>query len=82
MRDSITSARRAVGLDPGIATAHTAQVLDETGAVVTKRRVFPTVESVTELAQAALAGEPEGVRLEVAIEPTGPAWLVAVESRW
>jgi DNA invertase Pin-like site-specific DNA recombinase len=67
--------RRIVGLDLGIATAHTAQVLDETGRVVAKRRVVPTVESFTELERAALAGAPEGVTLELVIEPTGPAWL-------
>lgn len=75
MHDAITPVRRVVGLDLGIATAHTAQVLDETGAVVAKRRVVPTVESFIDLEQAALAGAPQGTRLEVVIEPTGPAWL-------
>jgi transposase len=50
-------------------------VLDETGSIVAKRRVVPTVESFTELERAALAGAPEGVTLELVIEPTGPAWL-------
>jgi transposase len=67
--------RRIVGLDLGIATAHTAQVLDETSRIVAKRRVVPTVESFTELERAALAGAPAGVTLELVIEPTGPAWL-------
>jgi transposase len=73
MHDS--TVRRIVGLDLGIATAHTAQVLDETGHVVAKRRVVPTVESFTELERTALAGAPAGVTLELVIEPTGPAWL-------
>lgn len=67
--------RRLVGLDLGIATAHTARVLDEGARVVAKRRVVPTTESFEALEQAALAGAPEGVPLEVVIEPTGPAWL-------
>ncbi len=75
MHDVITTVRRVVGLDLGVATAHTAQVLDEAGAVVAKRRVVPTVESFTDLEQAVLTGAPDGTRLEVVIEPTGPAWL-------
>lgn len=39
-----------------------------------KRKAWPTVESLTAV-EAALAGCPEGSRLEVVIEPTGPAWL-------
>src|SRR5207248_6471285 len=35
----------------------------------------PTVESLTAVEAAALAGCMEGTRLEVVIEPTGPAWL-------
>lgn len=75
MHDIVPQARRVVGLDLGIATAHTAQVLDEAGRVVAKRRVVPTVDSFADLEQAALAGAPAGTRLEVVIEPTGPAWL-------
>lgn len=67
--------RRIIGLDLGIASAHTARVLDETGKVVTKRRALPTVESLGALEEAALAGAPEGTVLEVVMEPTGPAWL-------
>lgn len=76
MHDTITTtARRVVGLDLGIATAHTAQVLDEAGTIIAKRRVVPTVESFTDLEQAALVGAPTDITLEVVIEPTGPAWL-------
>lgn len=70
-----SSMRRIVGLDLGVATAHTAHVLDATGEVITKRRVVPTVEGFTALEQAALAGAEPGTRLEVVIEPTGAAWL-------
>ena len=67
--------RRLVGIDLGIASAHTVRVLDEAGQVVAKRKAWPTVESLTGLEAAALAGCPEGTRLEVVMEPTGPAWL-------
>lgn len=67
--------RRLVGIDLGIATAHTVRVLDEAGATVAKRKAVPTVESLTEIETVALAGCDEGTRLEVVMEPTGPAWL-------
>ncbi len=67
--------RRLVGIDLGIATAHTVRVLDGQGATVAKRRAWPTVESLAAVEAAALAGCPDGTRLEVVIEPTGPAWL-------
>lgn len=74
MHDQILS-RRLVGLDLGVATAHTAHVLDETTQVIAKRRVTPTVDGFAALEAAALAGAAPGTRLEVVIEPTGPAWL-------
>lgn len=67
--------RRIIGLDLGVASAHTAQVLDEQLQVVAKRRVVPTVDGFTALEEAALAGAAAGTRLEVVIEPTGAAWL-------
>ena len=67
--------RRLVGIDLGIASAHTVRVLDGEGSAVAKRKAWPTVESLTELEEAALAGCPDGVCLEVVVEPTGPAWL-------
>jgi transposase len=67
--------RRLVGIDLGIATAHTVRVLDGEGTVVAKRKAWPTAESLAEAERAALDGCPEGTRLEVVIEPTGPAWL-------
>jgi transposase len=67
--------RRLVGIDLGIASAHTVRVLDGTGGTVAKRKAWPTVESLTEIEAAVLAGCPEGTRLEVVMEPTGPAWL-------
>lgn len=67
--------RRLVGIDLGIASAHTVRVLDETGETVAKRKAWPTVESLDDIEAAALAGTPAGTRLEVVVEPTGPAWL-------
>ena len=67
--------RRLVGIDLGIASAHTVRVLDGEGNVIAKRKAWPTVESLTEVETAALAGCPAGTRLEVIVEPTGPAWL-------
>lgn len=69
------TARRLVGIDLGIASAHTVRVLDEAGEPVAKRKAWPTVESLAEVEAAALAGCPQGTRLEVVMEPTGPAWL-------
>lgn len=69
------NARRLVGIDLGIASAHTVRVLDGEGNTVAKRKAWPTVESLGEVEAAALAGCPEGTRLEVVVEPTGPAWL-------
>src|SRR5438270_9726894 len=66
--------RRLVGIDLGIATAHTVRVLDGEGTIMAKRKAWPTAESLTAVEAAALAGCPEGTRLEVMIEPTGPAW--------
>jgi transposase len=70
-----TTSRRLVGIDLGIASAHTVRVLDEAGQTVAKRKAWPTVQSLTEIEAAALAGTPEETRLEVIVEPTGPAWL-------
>jgi transposase len=67
--------RRLVGIDLGIASAHTVRVLDGEGTTLAKRKALPTVESLTQIEAAALEGTPAGVRLEVVIEPTGPAWL-------
>jgi transposase len=67
--------RRLVGIDLGVATAHTVRVLDGEGRIVAKRKAWPTAESLTAVEAAALAGCPEETRLEVVIEPTGPAWL-------
>jgi transposase len=67
--------RRLVGIDLGIASAHTVRVLDGEGTTLAKRKALPTVESLTEIETAALEGTPAGSRLEVVIEPTGPAWL-------
>ena len=68
-------ARRLVGVDLGIASAHTVRVLAEDGREVCRRRCEPTVASLTAIEAAALAGAPAGTRLEVVLEPTGPAWL-------
>jgi transposase len=67
--------RRLVGIDLGIASAHTVRVPDEGGREVFRRRCEPTVVSLTAIETAALAGAVAGTRLEVVFEPTGPAWL-------
>ena len=67
--------RRLVGIDLGIASAHTVRVLDGEGNTIAKRKAFPTVDSLTEVETAALSGCPPSTRLEVVVEPTGPAWL-------
>lgn len=67
--------RRIVGLDLGIATDHTAVIVDGTATELARRRVQPTRASLEGLREAALTGAPEGTRVEVVIEPTGPAWL-------
>jgi hypothetical protein len=54
--------RRLVGIDLGITTAHTVRVLDGEGAIVAKRKAWPTAESLTAVEAAALAGCPEGTR--------------------
>jgi transposase len=67
--------RRLAGTGLGIATARTVRVLDGEGTIVAKRKAWPTVESLTDVEAAALAGCPDSTRLEVVIEPAGPAWL-------
>ena len=63
--------RRLVGIDLGIATAHTVRVLDGQGSAVAKRRAWPTAESLTAVEAAAPARCPDGTQLEVVVEPTG-----------
>lgn len=69
------SSRRLVGIDLGIASAHTVRVLDGEGTTIAKRKAWPTLESLGEIEAAALAGCPPDSRLEVVMEPTGPAWM-------
>src|SRR5215472_13468337 len=71
----LNAERLLVGIDLGIASAHTVRVLDGSGREVCRRRCEPSVASLTTVEQAALIGAADGVRLEVVIEPTGPAWL-------
>ena len=68
-------ARRLVGIDLGISSAHTVRVLAGDGTVVCRRKALPTVESLGEVEAAALTGATSDTRLEIVIEPTGPAWL-------
>jgi len=69
------SSRRLVGIDLGIASAHTVRVLDGTGKTLAKRKAWPTEASLADVEKTALAGAPEDTVLEVVMEPTGPAWL-------
>ena len=68
-------ARRLVGIDLGITSAHTVRVLRADGSLVCRRKAVPTLESLGEVEQAALAGATADTRLEIVLEPTGPAWL-------
>jgi hypothetical protein len=47
--------RRLVGIDLGIATAHTVRVLDGEGTVISKRKAWPAAESLSAAEAAALA---------------------------
>jgi transposase len=67
--------RRLVGIDLGIASRHSVRVLEADGRVVGRSSCVPTVESLSAVEQAALAGAPVGTRLAVVFEPTGPAWM-------
>ena len=67
--------RRLVGIDLGISSAHTVRVLAADGSVVCRRKAVPTLHSLGEVERASLAGAAPATRLEVVIEPTGPAWL-------
>src|SRR5260370_4457669 len=67
--------RRIVGRDLGVATDHTAVIMDGEGRERGRRRVRPTRTSLEALLAVALAGAAEGTVVEVVIEPTGPAWL-------
>ena len=69
------SSRRLVGIDLGIASAHTVRVLDAAGQTLAKRKAWPTEASLCDVEKTALAGATEGTVLEVVMEPTGPAWL-------
>jgi transposase len=51
------------------------RVLSGDGSLVCRRKAVPTIQSLGELEQAALVGTPAATRLEVVMEPTGPAWL-------
>jgi transposase len=68
-------ARRLLGIDLGVASAHTAVAMAEDGTELARRRCVPTVQSLAAVEAAALRDAPDGTRLEVVVEPSGPAWL-------
>jgi transposase len=74
-QDGQPVSRRLVGIDLGIASRHSVRVLEADGQVVCRSSCVPTVESLALVEQAALAGAPEGTKLAVVFEPTGPAWM-------
>src|SRR2546430_13019866 len=65
--------RRLVGIDLGIASAHTVRVIDGEGKTVAKRKPWPPVETLTEAEEPPLPGCPPGTPPDGAVEPTGPA---------
>lgn len=71
----ITTARRVIGIDLGIASAHTVRVRAADGSLVCARRCEPNQKSLEAVLRAALAGADPQTRVEVVLEPTGPAWL-------
>ena len=71
----MTTARRVIGIDLGIASAHTVRVRREDGSLVCARRCEPNQKSMEAILQVALAGAEAQTRVEVVFEPTGPAWL-------
>ena len=75
LEDGQPGSRRLVGIDLGIASRHAVRVLEADGQAVCRASCVPTVESLAAVEQAALAGAPEGTRLAVVFEPTGPAWM-------
>jgi transposase len=74
-QDGQPVSRRLVGIDLGIASRHSVRVLEADGQVVGRASCVPSVESLAGVERAALAGAPEGTRLAVVFEPTGPAWM-------
>src|SRR5664280_1369573 len=66
-----TAERRLVGVDLGIASDHTVRVLRGDGSEVCRRRARPTVESLTRLEAAALAGAPAHLAAVPAQHPYG-----------
>jgi hypothetical protein len=73
--DDMNNDRHLVGIDLGIASAHTVRVLDGASTTVAKRKAYPTVESLGGVETVAMAGCETRTRLEVVVKPTGPAWL-------
>src|SRR5215510_8285253 len=71
-RNNVMHERRLVGIDLGVASAHTAQVLRADGTKVCCRSCWPRLDSLQELERAALAGASDSTRLEVVMEATGP----------
>jgi transposase len=67
--------RRLAGIDLGIASRHSVRVLEADRQVVCRSSCVPTAGSLAGVERAALAGAPEGTRLEIVFEPTGPAWM-------
>ena len=67
--------RRLAGIDLGVASEHTVRVLDGSGQKIAAARCVPSRESLLAVEARALAGAPAGTRLEVVLEPTGPAWF-------
>jgi transposase len=75
VQESLPGHRRLVGIDLGIASRHSVRVLEADGQLVCRASCVPAVESLAAVERAALAGAPEGTRLAVVFEPTGPAWM-------
>jgi hypothetical protein len=73
--------KRLVGVDLGIASRHSARVLEADGQPVCRASCVPSMPSLAAVERATLAGAPEGTRLAIVFEPTGAAWRDRVDQR-
>lgn len=68
-------AKRVLGIDIGITSAHQAVIIDDSCNVVARAKASPTKDSLEALEQRALDGTDDDTELWVVIDPTGAAWL-------
>ncbi|HLZ37144.1 MAG TPA: hypothetical protein VKP64_05155, partial [Mycobacteriales bacterium] len=67
--------RRLVGIDLGIASAHTVRVLRGDGSEVCRRRAYPNGGQPDRAGAGGVGRRPGRLSARGVIEPTGAAWL-------